>query len=283
VVATGADFDYVVWYEAPDNPTGSWTKRTIDSSLDGPRGVYIHDIDDDGNPDLVATGYSDDDVVWYEAPDDPTGSWTKRTIDSNLDGAYGVQVCDIDTDGNPDVVAAGYEADDVVWYEAPDDPTGTWTKHYIYDNLDGAFGVYVYDIDDDGNPDVVAAGLVDGDVVWYELPQSGGKSYKVIFWEGTTTKRQTEIVTAQDATISAQHTFTGGTDNQGTWYTAVYPASYDPASYNAGDANLIWSDTYEVQESAIPEFPTAITAIIAISLCAGIYLWMRRKAAPVPA
>jgi hypothetical protein len=170
VVVAGFSADDVVWYEALDDPTGSWTKHNIDTNLDGVRGVFVYDIDGDGNPDVVATGYHVDDVVWYEAPDDPTGSWTKHNIDTNLDEASGVFVYDIDGDGNPDVVATGERADDVVWYEAPDDPTGTWTKHNIDTNLVYARGVYVYDIDDDSNPDVVATGIFADDVVWYEAP-----------------------------------------------------------------------------------------------------------------
>jgi len=283
VVATGNLSDNVTWYEAPDDPTGSWTGHDIDTSLGGACAIYVYDIDDDGNPDVVAAGYSDNDVVWYKAPADPTDSWTKHNIDTDLSGALEVYVYDIDSDGNPDVVATGQAGDNVTWYEAPDDPTGSWAKHDIDTSLDGASGVYVHDIDSDGNPDVIAAGYSDDSIAWYEFPQTDGKDYKVVLWEGTTTKRKTETVTAQDGAISIQHTFIYGTDNQGTWYAGVYPTTYDPATYNASDVNLIWGDTFEVQESAIPEFPTVITAIIAIGLCAGIYLWMRKKAAPVHA
>ena len=132
--------------------------------------VFVYDIDDDSNPDVVAAGNVADDVVWYEAPDDPTGTWTKHNIDTDLDGAASIFVYDIDDDSNPDVVAAGFNANDVVWYEAPDDPTGTWTKHNIDTDFGAARNVFVYDIDDDSNPDVVAVGYTSDDVVWYENP-----------------------------------------------------------------------------------------------------------------
>jgi hypothetical protein len=248
IIATGTLADDVVWYEAPDDPvTGTWTTHFIDVSFDGAWGIHVSDIDSDGNPDVVATGFNVDDVVWYEAPDDPCVDWAagaKHYIDASLDGAGGVYVYDIDADGNPDVVAAGYSADDVVWYEAPDNPCVDWlagAKHYIHASIDGAREVYVHDIDADGNPDVVACSS--DNVVWYKFPQSSGKDYKVIFWEGTTTQRQTEIVTAQDGTVKSQYTFTG-TDGPGTWYAGVYDATYDPLSYSS---NLLWGDTFKVQ------------------------------------
>lgn len=170
VVATGITGDVVVWYEAPVDPKDAWTRYTIDNSLVGAIIVYVADIDDDTNPDVVASGSTDDDIVWYEAPDDPTGTWTKHDIDTNFDGAWGVHVADIDEDMNPDVVATGYAAGDVVWYEAPDDPTGIWIKHNIDTNLDGAIGVYVADIDGVNKSDVVVAGYNAWEVVWYESP-----------------------------------------------------------------------------------------------------------------
>jgi hypothetical protein len=244
VVATGlGDYD-VVWYEAPADPDKGWTKHDIDVDLDSARGVYVHDIDSDGDPDVVVAAGSDaDDVVWFEAPADPTTAWTKHTIDTELYDASRVYVYDMDADGDPDIVATGHYAYDVVWYEAPRDPTDPWTKHNIDVNLDGALGVYVCDMDSDGNPDVVATASFLDDVVWYEFPQMGGKDYQVIFWEGTATKRQTEIVTAQDGTVKSQYTFTG-TDGPGTWYAGVYDATYDPSEYSD---NLIWGDTFEVQ------------------------------------
>ena len=93
------------------------------------------------------------------------GQWAKYYIDNNLDYVYDLFVADMDGDDTLDVVAAGYNADDVVWYEGP-----LWNKHYIDSNLNGAVGVFVADMDGDDTLDVVAAGEDADDVVWYEAP-----------------------------------------------------------------------------------------------------------------
>ena len=91
------------------------------------------------------------------------GQWTKHIIDENLSTASGLYVADMDGDDTLDVVASGYAAGDVVWYEAP-----SWTKHVIDANLYSARHVYVADMDGDNDLDVVAVGYAAGDVVWYE-------------------------------------------------------------------------------------------------------------------
>lgn len=148
----------------------SWVKYTIDPLLAGAWEACSGDIDDDGNVDIVAVGTDDNDVIWYEAPDDPTQIWTKHYIDANLDGARRVDIFDIDTDGDLDVIAAGFFADDLVWYEAPLDPTQNWSKHYIDDNIDSVQVAIVGDINNDSNPDVVGATYLDKMVYWYKAP-----------------------------------------------------------------------------------------------------------------
>jgi len=50
------------------------------------------------------------------------GQWPDHFIDENLDGAFEI---DIDGDGDLDVAATGWFANDVVWYENPFDTINT--------------------------------------------------------------------------------------------------------------------------------------------------------------
>jgi len=67
----------VVWYE---NINLEWTMHTIDSTLEGANIVEVADVDGDGTPDVIATGFSADDVVWYKTEDKGL-TWTKHIID----------------------------------------------------------------------------------------------------------------------------------------------------------------------------------------------------------
>jgi hypothetical protein len=150
---------------SPRQASGQWNRHVIDPSLDYAAGLAVEDMDGDGDLDVVASGYNDHRVLWYEAP-----SWTKHLIDHGLMDDYlrrpdDLDVGDINGDGTPDIVATSYELGDIVWYEAP-----SWTKHVIDVSSSGSQHVKITDVDGDTDLDVVATGRSAGDVRWYEAP-----------------------------------------------------------------------------------------------------------------
>jgi hypothetical protein len=166
----------VFWYE---NTGGTWNKYTIDATFLGAVGVFVADIDTNDTLDVVAAaGGSTNEVVWFKNRGGTPISWEKYTIDDSLPGAEIVYVADIDGDNDPDVVATGPLADDVVWYENTGGTPPTWNKYTIDDTLLSALACHVADIDGDDTLDVVAIGSVAEDVVWYE--NKGGTPVK---WE----------------------------------------------------------------------------------------------------
>jgi len=142
---------------------GQWIKHTVDEQIFGADGVFVADVDDDGDLDILATGFDDCVVVWYEAP-----SWNKHYIDSYLLGARNVWAADLDGDSYLDVVATGYDAGQVVWYKGP-----IWLKDTIDNIHNGAWALYLADLNKDDTLDVIATSggsLGDNNVVWYEAP-----------------------------------------------------------------------------------------------------------------
>jgi hypothetical protein len=71
---------------------------------------------------------------------------------------------DLDGDGQPDVIAAGYDEDAIAWFRRTE---SGWARHDVH-QLDGAFAILAHDLDADGDPDLVAASRVNGKVLWYE-------------------------------------------------------------------------------------------------------------------
>ncbi len=70
----------------------------------------------------------------------------------------------------------------------------------------------------------------------------------------------------------------------GTWHVVAqpygataFPSSYSDLSTAPDTYELIADDIPTVAASAIPEFPTVISAIAIAGLCCGIYFWMRRR------
>jgi hypothetical protein len=108
--------------------------------------------------------------------------------------------------------------------------------------------------------------------------------YRVAYYDGAGDKTTNEEVDSDEyGNLSSQHTF-GGAEAEETWHAIVCErAQIPPPTYDSNWEYIITDDTFHVDQSVIPEFPTALAAIAALALCSGIYLWMRRKAAPAPA
>ncbi|MDD5081850.1 MAG: S8 family serine peptidase, partial [Dehalococcoidales bacterium] len=109
--------------------------------------------------------------------------------------------------------------------------------------------------------------------------------YRMVYFDGDGDKRATQDFTSDaSGNLITEHTFVAGTDTAGTWHVIVCDAAHTPASeYDAGWTYTIAEDTFTVQQSAIPEFPTILAAGVSLTLCAGIYLLMRRKLTPARA
>jgi hypothetical protein len=184
---------------------GQWVKHYIDQDLSAANSVFVADINNDDTLDVIASGFLEDKIYWYEAP-----NWDKHYI-GGTDGPWGLSVNDIDNDTDLDVVVSAFFSTRVLWYEAPswtqhtiyygygmgkypaldvsdlnsDDKPDvivsdldldqiywfeglSWNHHVVEGSLDDVYDIEVADINGDDELDIVAAGNIDNDVVWYD-------------------------------------------------------------------------------------------------------------------
>lgn len=170
--------DVIAWWENTDGAGTAWTQHTVDGSYDGARSVASVDIDGDGDADILGAADFIDDITWWENTDGAGTVWTEHTVDGEYDGAGHVSYADFNGDGHMDVLASSYYPGYVTWWENSDGTGTAWIEHTVASSFVTVFDVYSYDIDGDGDADILGAisGNYDA-IVWWENTDGAGTAW----------------------------------------------------------------------------------------------------------
>lgn len=126
------------------------------------------DLSGDGGLDII--GISGRELIWIEQPEHIDNTWNAYTIGSIFpDGLVGMEIADIDNDGDTDVMVGSYSrgprtGDGAVdksdalgrlaWFENPGEAKSAWTLHDISRRKRGMFDKFIArDLDGDGDMD----------------------------------------------------------------------------------------------------------------------------------
>jgi len=165
------------WYEAPDDPVGNWAWHSV-APLQGVSHTELRDLDGDGDLDLVvAAGHGGDTVAWFECPaDDPLGIWRRHEVATAINAPRGLEVVDIDGDGDLDVVTCDFDparCDQqvhrvIVLENRGASSTPQWRRTDVSGAGYPCIDLQVADVDSDGRPDVFGIGGKAGVVTFYQ-------------------------------------------------------------------------------------------------------------------
>jgi hypothetical protein len=168
------------WYENPGADGGEWKRhqfRTvgIHNEFVSDCGEWVVDVDHDGLPDLITTGWISNGLWWYRNPGPKATAagtmWKAEKIADSYDTEGGA-FADINGDGKPDIALAHYNRSGVLWVDFSKDKPRV---HHLGGRAEDGHGIGIADINGDGKADVLTTHG------WFEQVDADNDKWK---WHG---------------------------------------------------------------------------------------------------
>lgn len=161
------------WAEHPANPKAEWVWRAEFDLGDASIPILVHDLDADGDVDLIWGIGHNYGLHWMEQERNAIGqrTWSRHEIDRSWSQAHAPLLADVDNDGQMELIAGkryyahngkdpGANDPRVIYWYKFDRPSRRWTRHPIQEGGPAGLGIatVALDFDADGDLDLIAPG-----------------------------------------------------------------------------------------------------------------------------
>ena len=235
-----------------DSPTGERLKWEHFSSANGDfaapgiaeqAALLLLDIDKDGKDEIFVAGWGDTSVVWYRQKGK---TWERCLLDRSNSHSIGGSFCDLDGDGDIDVLFGGaWKSNEIWWWENPYpdyDPQKQWKKHTIRDTGQNGYHNQIFgDFDGDGKPELVVWNKRAGKLLLAKIPddpkdKNAWEFNEILTWDG---QLNYEGLAKCDINMDGKEDIVGGgfwfEHKTGIDYTARKIDGYGESGSAAGD------------------------------------------------
>jgi hypothetical protein len=170
LLGIASDANRITLWENRGGMTINWIAHPVDHNFTGGSGLDIIDINGDGLLDIIATSWQANELSYWICLDLSADQWEKHVITTQLGTAVNARGCDMDMDGDIDIVAVGKNPGRLTLYI---NENLSWTEQVLTTNFEGGSALHVIDLDGDGDPDIVAGASALGRLAWWENRGSG--------------------------------------------------------------------------------------------------------------
>lgn len=164
-----------VWYQNPKQQNALWKRHVILNAAGIETPAFV-DVDGNGRMDLICNDINTKQVIWLRSPLEKNDTvWQRFVIsDDSLRATdrytHGLGWGDVNNDGKKDVIVkTGW------WENSGDVKKPGWTFHTADLGGDCA-NMFAYDIDEDGDQDVISSSAHKYGLWWHEQKDSSGKA-----------------------------------------------------------------------------------------------------------
>lgn len=167
IVATGVASGTIVWWKNNSDKPYTWKANTITSDLPACQTVFVIDLNNDGNLDIVGSSSQTNDILAFINNGDETPAFQKIRVTEGFALPHWVSCADIDGDGDNDIFASAYVGSRISWFENTGNFNDLWPAHKIGTGFLHTLTVESADFDLDGDIDVVGTAEGNGELsVW---------------------------------------------------------------------------------------------------------------------
>ena len=171
VIFSSPGSDTIAWLENVDGLGNFSEEIIINDNANATRAVFAIDIDGDNNKDIISALYNE--IVWYKNLNGLGDFGEPQPISNETITSVDLVAIDLDEDGDNDLLSASVQDNKIAWYENIDGQGNFGPQIVISTNTNEPNTVFAFDIEGDGDLDVLSSSFWDHKIAAYRRNSIG--------------------------------------------------------------------------------------------------------------